>query len=159
MSEIYDIEVETLEGRKRTLKDHQGKVMLIVNVASKCGNTPQYEGLQALYEKLGERGLVVLGFPCNQFGSQEPGTAKEIRAFCDSKYHVTFPMYAKVDVNGRDAHVLYRYLTAAKKSDLGDKDVRWNFEKFLVDRSGKVVARFHDKTKPADLEAKIEKLL
>lgn len=159
MSDIYDIEVETLEGRKRTLKDHQGKVMLIVNVASKCGNTPQYEGLQALYEKLGERGLVVLGFPCNQFGSQEPGTAKEIRAFCDSKYHVTFPMYAKVDVNGRDAHVLYRYLTAAKKSDLGDKDVRWNFEKFLVDRTGKVVARFHDKTKPADLEAKIEKLL
>ena len=159
MSEIYDIDVETMDGRKRTLGDHRGKVMLIVNVASKCGYTPQYEGLEQLHRDLGERGLAVLGFPCNQFGAQEPGTAKEIRAFCDAKYGVTFPMYAKVEVNGRDAHVLYRYLCAAKKSDLGDKEIRWNFEKFLVDREGRVVARFDSKKTPADLRPAIEKLL
>ena len=159
MSEIYDIEVQTLDGKKRTLADHRGEVMLIVNVASKCGYTPQYEGLEALHRELGERGLAVLGFPCNQFGSQEPGTAQEIRAFCDAKYGVSFPMYAKLDVNGRDAHVLYRYLTAAKKNDLGEKDVRWNFEKFLVDRAGRVVKRFESRVTPAELRAEIERLL
>ncbi|MCB9594783.1 MAG: glutathione peroxidase [Sandaracinaceae bacterium] len=159
MSEIYDIDVETLDGRKRTLGDHRGKVMLIVNVASKCGFTPQYEGLEALHRELSEKGLAVLGFPCNQFGKQEPGTAQEIRSFCDTKYGVSFPMYAKLEVNGRDAHVLYRYLTAAKKSDLGDTEVRWNFEKFLVNREGKVVGRYDSRTTPGDLKAKIEALL
>lgn len=160
MSEsIHDIEVETLDGHKRKLADHRGKVMLIVNVASKCGFTPQYAGLEALHRELGERGLRVLGFPCNQFGKQEPGTADEIKTFCSSKYDVTFPMYAKIEVNGRDAHVLYRFLTAAKKNDLGGKDIEWNFEKFLVDREGKVVSRHDSRTTPEQLRPKIEALL
>ena len=159
MSEIHEIEVETLGGKKTTLEAHDGRVMLIVNVASKCGFTKQYEGLEALHRELGERGLSVLGFPCNQFGRQEPGTAKEIQDFCASEYGVSFPMYAKIDVNGRDAHVLYRYLTAAKKDDLGKAELSWNFEKFLVDREGRVVSRHGSKASPESLRAAIEELL
>jgi len=159
MSDLYDIDVQTLDGRNASIGDHAGEVMLIVNVASKCGFTPQYEGLEALHRELGEKGLAVLGFPCNQFGSQEPGSPKEIAEFCSTKYDVTFPMYAKVDVNGSDAHVLYRYLTASKKNDLGQKEIQWNFEKFLVDREGNVVARFDSRATPASIRPKIEALL
>jgi glutathione peroxidase len=156
---LYDIDVTTLAGRNEKLRAHEGKVMLIVNVASKCGFTPQYEGLEALYRDLKDRGFVVLGFPCNQFGKQEPGTAREIAQFCESSYGVTFPMYAKIDVNGRDAHVLYRTLGAMKKDDLGRPEIQWNFEKFLVDREGKVVGRFESKVTPEELRPRIEALL
>lgn len=156
---FFDFAVTGNDGEPDLLGPLRGRVVLAVNVASRCGYTPQYAGLERLHADLAGEGFTIVGFPCNQFGAQEPGTAKEIRAFCDAKYGVTFPMYAKVEVNGRDAHVLYRYLTAAKKSDLGDKEIRWNFEKFLVDREGRVVARFDSKKTPADLRPAIEKLL
>ncbi|MFK7992052.1 MAG: glutathione peroxidase [Sandaracinaceae bacterium] len=156
---IHDIAVETLAGQKTTLGEHAGKALLIVNVASRCGFTPQYEGLEGLHRELGPKGFAVLGFPCNQFGKQEPGNAQEIASFCTTKYSVTFPMYAKIEVNGRDAHVLYRTLTASKKDDLGRVDIQWNFEKFLVDAQGHVVKRFEPGATPASIRPHIEALL
>lgn len=159
MQTIYNFEVKTIEGQTTTLSSYKGKVMLIVNVASKCGYTPQYEGLQALYEKYKEAGLVVLGFPCNQFAGQEPGTEEEIQNFCRVNFGVTFPMFAKIDVNGDHTHPLYAYLKSQQSGILGTEAIKWNFTKFLVDRDGKVVARFGSSTKPKELEAKIEELL
>jgi glutathione peroxidase len=156
---IYDFSAETLDGKPAPLSDHQGKVVLIVNTASKCGFTPQYAGLEALWSKYKDRGLVVLGFPCNQFGSQEPGDAAEIANFCSLTYDVDFPMMRKIDVNGPAAHPLYAYLKKAKKGVLGTEGVKWNFTKFLVDRQGQVTARFAPTVKPEDLEGAIEALL
>lgn|SRR5690606_7879899 len=156
---IYDIEVETLDGRSTTLRDYEGKVMLVVNTASQCGFTPQYAGLEALHKKYAARGLVVLGFPCNQFGKQEPGDEAAIGAFCEKNYGVTFPMHAKIEVNGPGAHPLYRKLTREKKGLLGTERIKWNFTKFLVDRGGRVVGRFGPSTKPEKLERTIEELL
>lgn len=159
MSSMYDIEVETLTGEARTMGAYEGQVLLIVNTASKCGFTPQYEGLEKLHERFAERGFSVLGFPCNQFGHQEPGTADEIGAFCEKNYGVTFPMHAKIDVNGGHAHPLYQHLKKEQKGVLGTEAIKWNFTKFLVDREGNVVARYGSRTKPEELEGDIEKLL
>jgi glutathione peroxidase len=155
---LYDIEVETLSGDRTTMGAYRGKVLLIVNVASKCGFTPQYEGLQRLHDAYADRGFSVLGFPCNQFGRQEPGSQDEIAAFCEKNYGVTFPMHAKIDVNGDGAHPLYRLLRAEKGGILGDA-IKWNFTKFLVDSNGAVVARYGPQKAPADLSAAVEKLL
>jgi len=159
MTTIYDIPVTTIDGRTITLEPYRGKVLLIVNVAGKCGFTGQYEGLEKLYRDHAERGLVVLGFPCNQFLGQEPGTDAEIRQFCSTKFNVTFPMFAKIDVNGENAHPLYKHLKAAKPGFLGFTAIKWNFTKFLVDRSGTVAARYGTTSKPASLEKDIAKLL
>ena len=159
MQSIYDFKVKTIDGTQTTLAPYKGKVMLIVNVASKCGFTPQYDGLEALYKKYEARGFVVLGFPCNQFGHQEPGTEAEIHNFCRVNFGVTFPMFAKIDVNGDGADPLYKYLKSAKSGILGSKAIKWNFTKFLVDREGNVVERFAPSTEPAALEGAIEKLL
>jgi glutathione peroxidase len=156
---IYDIPVTTLEGTPTTLAEYRGKVLLVVNVASKCSFTPQYAGLEELYRKYKDRGLVVLGFPCNQFMWQEPGDGEAIKSFCTLKYDVTFPMFAKVDVNGSGTHPLYRHLKAAARGSLGTKSVKWNFAKFLVGRDGKVVRRYGTATKPEQLAGAIEKLL
>ena len=156
---IYDYSAATLSGQAAALSDYQGKVVLIVNTASKCGFTPQYEGLEALYRKYADKGLVVLGFPCNQFGSQEPGNADEIKNFCSLTYDVTFPMFAKIEVNGPKAHPLYEYLKHEKKGLLGSEGIKWNFTKFLVGRDGEVMERFAPTTKPEDLSGAIEKLL
>ena len=139
---VYDYSAKTLDGQDVSLADYRGKVLLIVNTASKCGFTPQFEGLEALYRKYRERGLVVLGFPCNQFGAQEPGDAMEIASFCSLTYEVDFPMMRKIDVNGPSAHPLYAYLKKAKPGLLGTQSVKWNFTKFLVDRNGVVTRRF-----------------
>jgi glutathione peroxidase len=152
---IFDFELHALDGSERTLNDYAGKVMLIVNVASRCGFTPQYAGLEALYRKHKDAGLVVLGFPCNQFGAQEPGTEAEIQSFCATNYGVSFPMFAKVEVNGANAHALYRHLKSAKPGLLGTEAIKWNFTKFLVDRRGEVVARYAPNDKPEDLEQDI----
>jgi glutathione peroxidase len=156
---IYDYSAETLDGQPAPLAAYKGKVVLIVNTASKCGFTPQYEGLGALYRRYADRGLVVLGFPCNQFGAQEPGNADEIKSFCSLTYDVTFPMFSKIDVNGPSAHPLYEYLKQEKKGILGSEGIKWNFTKFLIDRDGAVVERFAPTTKPADISSSIEKLL
>jgi len=156
---VYDFSAETLGGAPVPLADYKGQVLLIVNTASKCGFTPQYEGLEALYRRYREKGFAVLGFPCNQFGAQEPGSAEEIRSFCALTYDVSFPMFAKIDVNGPKAHPLYEYLKRAKKGLLGSEAVKWNFTKFLVDRTGNVVERFSPTTKPEDIAASIEPLL
>jgi glutathione peroxidase len=147
---IYDIPLKTIDGKDTTLKEHKGKVLLIVNVASKCGNTPQYAGLQSLYEKNKDKGLVVLGFPCNQFGAQEPGSNNDIKEFCTSKYAVTFPMYDKLDVKGAKQHPLYRELSGPSAPFPGD--VTWNFGKFLVGRDGKVLKRIDPRTKVENAE-------
>ena len=159
MTTIFDFSAKTLEGQDVSLADYRGQVLLIVNTASKCGFTPQYAGLETLYEKLHPKGLTVLGFPCNQFGQQEPGSESEIGAFCMKNYGVSFPMFAKVDVNGEAAHPLWRFLKAAKKGVLGTPAIKWNFTKFLIDRKVDVVARYAPLTKPETLEAPIEKLL
>ena len=159
MTSIYDFSAETLDGQPAPLSNHQGKVVLIVNTASKCGFTPQYAGLEALWTKYKDRGFVVLGFPCNQFGAQEPGDAAEIANFCSLTYDVDFPMMRKVDVNGPATHPLYAYLKKSKKGVLGTEGVKWNFTKFLVDRTGQVTARFAPTVKPEDLEGAIEALL
>jgi len=143
---IYDLPLKDIDGKDTSLKPYQGKVMLIVNVASKCGFTPQYTGLEALHQKYKDRGLVVLGFPCNQFGGQEPGTAAEIKQFCSSKYNVTFPMFDKIEVNGANRHPLYVML-AGKESPVAG-DIGWNFTKFLIGRDGKILNRFGSKVKP-----------
>jgi glutathione peroxidase len=156
---IYDFEAESLDGKPAPLSAYRDKVVLIVNTASKCGFTPQYAGLEALYRKYRDRGLVVLGFPCNQFGAQEPGDAAEIANFCSLTYDVDFPMMRKIDVNGPKAHPLYAYLKSAKKGLLGTEAIKWNFTKFLVDRRGEVVGRFAPNVEPKALESAIEALL
>ena len=156
---VYDYSARSLDGREVSLAEFKGKVLLIVNTASKCGFTPQYQGLQALYSCFADRGLVVLGFPCNQFGRQEPGGAEEIGAFCEKNYGVTFPMFDKIDVNGDNAHPLYTYLKAEAPGLLGSKAIKWNFTKFLVDRDGKVVRRYAPKDTPEKIAADIEVLL
>ena len=142
---IHEFKLKNIEGKEVDLSEYKGKVLLIVNVASKCGKTPQYEPLQAMYEKYGEKGLVIIGVPCNQFGGQEPGTEKDIQKFCTDKYKVTFPMMSKVDVNGEKEAPLYEFLKAHAESK---DDVKWNFEKFIVSKEGTVVGRFGTKTKP-----------
>ena len=159
MSSIYDFSARTLAGKDVALSDFRGQVLLVVNTASKCGFTPQYEGLEKLYEKFSGDGFAVLGFPCNQFGHQEPGDESEIGAFCQKNYGVKFPMFAKIDVNGDDAHPLYKYLKHEKPGLLGSEAIKWNFTKFLVDRRGEVVARYSPLTKPDGLEAPVTKLL
>jgi glutathione peroxidase len=159
MSSIYDFTVETASGEVKSLAEYRGQVMLIVNTASKCGFTPQYKGLEALYRKYAAQGFVVLGFPCNQFGSQEPGDITEIQMFCSLTYDVTFPLFAKIDVNGSDASPLFQHLKAAAKGVLGSEAIKWNFTKFLVDRHGAVTARYAPATTPESLEKDIESAL
>ena len=156
-----DFRVQNIDGETEDLEDYEGKVVLIVNVASRCGYTPQYEGLQAIYDKYKEKGFVVLGFPCNQFGAQESGSDADIKEFCSTKFDVTFPMFSKVEVNGDDATDLYKYLTKKGAEPVGDGAVSWNFEKFLIDREGNLVGRYKSGVKPEseELTAAIEKLL
>ena len=158
MASIYDFSVDDIHGKKVSLDKYRDKVMLIVNTASQCGFTPQYKGLEALYEKFHGKGLEVLGFPCNQFGAQEPGGEEEIESFCEVNYGVTFPLFAKIDVNGSHAHPLYEYLKREKSGLLGSS-IKWNFTKFVVDRSGKVVSRHAPTVTPEGLKREIEALL
>jgi glutathione peroxidase len=159
MASVYDFSAKTIDGKTRRLADYRGKVLLIVNTASKCGFTPQYKGLEALHKQFGKNGFAVLGFPSNQFGAQEPGPESEIAEFCELNYGVTFPLFAKIDVNGDDAHPLYKYLTRAKPGLLGSESIKWNFTKFLVDRDGNVIKRYGPTTEPKEVAADIEKLL
>lgn len=159
MTSLYDFSAPLLGGVEQPLSAYHDKVVMVVNVASKCGFTPQYAGLEKLYEDYQERGLVILGFPCNQFGDQEPGTESEIAAFCDLNYNVTFPLFAKSDVNGRDALPVYKWLKRKAPGLLGLQAVKWNFTKFVVDRSGSNVQRFASTVEPAELVTPIEKLL
>jgi glutathione peroxidase len=159
MTDIYDFEAKTIDGQTQKLDAYKDKVMLVVNVASKCGFTPQYEGLEELYRKFKDKGLVILGFPCNQFGRQEPGDENEIKNFCSLKYDVSFPMFAKIDVNGDAAHPLYKYLKKEEKGILGTESVKWNFTKFLVDKTGKVVKRYAPTDNPAAIEKDLAALL
>ncbi|MEK4742189.1 MULTISPECIES: glutathione peroxidase [unclassified Bacillus (in: firmicutes)] len=156
---VYDFSAKTITGEEKSLKDYAGKALLIVNVASKCGFTPQYKGLQEVYDKYKDEGLEILGFPCNQFGGQEPGTEADITSFCELNYGVNFPMFAKIDVKGDKAHPLYTYMTEQAPGLLGMKAVKWNFTKFLIGKDGKIVGRFAPQTKPVDLEVEIEKVL
>jgi glutathione peroxidase len=158
MSGVYDFTARSLGGEDVPLQRFEGQVLLIVNTASACGFTPQYQGLEALHRELAPRGFAVLGFPCNQFGGQEPGDAKEIAAFCSSHYQVSFPMFDKIDVNGANAHPLYRYLKGEKSGLLGSA-IKWNFTKFLADRAGRVVARHAPTARPEGLRQEIEALL
>jgi glutathione peroxidase len=159
MSTVYDFTASLLDGSNKSLADFSGKVLLVVNTASKCGFTPQYEGLEELYRKYQSQGFVVLGFPCNQFGGQEPGDAAEIARFCSLTYDVTFPMFSKIDVNGAGAHSLYRFLKGEAKGVLGTEAIKWNFTKFLVDREGRVTGRFAPSVAPDQLAKEIDKLL
>jgi len=158
MTSVYDFTATTIDGEEQSLSDYEGKVLLIVNVASKCGFTPQYAGLEELYRKHADNGLVVLGFPCDQFGHQEPGDEAEIREFCSLSYDVTFPMFAKIEVNGDGAHPLYAWLKEEQRGLLGGR-IKWNFTKFLVDRSGQPVNRYAPNTTPEDLGGDVEELL
>lgn len=158
-TQLYDFNLTLNNGQEIKLEQYRGKVMLIVNTASKCGFTPQYEGLQNIYRKYKEQGLLVLGFPCDQFGHQEPGTDSEIEQFCSLKFNVDFPMFKKIEVNGSHASPLYQYLKDQAPGLLGSKGIKWNFTKFLVDKSGKVVKRYAPTTKPEDISADIEALL
>ena len=159
MQNIFEIEVKTIDGKLITLESYEGKVLLIVNVASKCGFTSQYDGLEELYKKYGEQGFVILGFPCNQFGGQEPGSEEEIISFCRLNHGVTFPMFAKIEVNGDDAHPLYVHLKKPRPGLLGSGSIKWNFTKFLVDRDGTVTQRFAPSKKISDMESDIRALL
>ena len=159
MTDVRDIEIETIDGNKTTLRELGGSTYLIVNVASACGFTRQYEGMQALYEANQSEGLVVVGFPCNQFGAQEPGSNEEVFAFAVDKYQANFPMFSKIDVNGSGACELYQWLKAAKADEEGGSDIPWNFAKFLIDKSGQVVARFSPQTSPEELDDAIKALL
>jgi glutathione peroxidase len=150
---IYEVEAKTIDGSVKSLADYRGKVMLVVNVASQCGYTPQYAGLEGLYRKYKDQGLVVLGFPCNQFGRQEPASETEIKAFCTSSYDVTFPMFSKVDVNGPATHPLYTLLKSERAGVLGTEAIKWNFTKFLVDRNGAVIRRYG----PGDTPERVER--
>ncbi|GAA5010730.1 glutathione peroxidase [Acinetobacter puyangensis] len=158
MTSIYQFEAERLEGGEQSLQDYKDKVILIVNTASKCGFTPQFTGLEKLYTKYQDQGFVILGFPCNQFGGQDPGSNEEIGEFCQRNYGVSFPMFAKVDVKGPEAHPIFRYLTSETRGFI-NKNIKWNFTKFLVDKTGKVVGRYAPTTKPESLEEDIEKAL
>jgi len=155
----YTTPVETIRGQAADLTAYEGKVLLIVNTASKCGMTPQFEGLEALQQDLGGRGLQVLGFPCNQFGGQEPGSSDEIQEFCQLNYGVTFPMHSKIDVNGSLAHPLFTELKSAAPGLLGSKTIKWNFTKFLVDRDGTILRRYGPKTTPKEIAPDLEKIL
>jgi glutathione peroxidase len=159
MSSVYDMQARTIDGDERSLMSYQGKTLLVVNVASKCGFTPQYTGLEALYRKYRDKGLVVLGFPCDQFGHQEPGNEQEIRNFCSLKYDVSFPLFAKIEVNGANAAPLYRYLKNQAKGLFGTEAVKWNFTKFLVDKSGNVIKRYAPTDTPESIEQDIAAIL
>lgn len=159
MSSVYDFAADRLGGGEESLGDYRGKVLLIVNTASKCGFTPQYEGLEKLYADYHARGFDILGFPCDQFGHQEPGGAEEIGAFCQKNYGVTFPMFDKIEVNGAGAHPLYRHLKEVAPGILGTEGIKWNFTKFLINRDGEVVKRYAPKDAPASLSKDIEALL
>ncbi|MDX1597085.1 MAG: glutathione peroxidase [Marinobacter sp.] len=156
---IYDFKVRDIKGNEHDMAEYKGKVLLIVNTASKCGFTPQFEGLQGLHSELGDKGLAVLGFPCNQFMNQDPADEDTISQFCSLNYGVDFPMFAKVDVNGTEAHPLYRFLKKEATGVMGSEKVKWNFTKFLVNREGKVIRRYPPTTKPEAIRADIEKLL
>lgn len=156
---VHDFTVKDIDGNEVSLSKFKGKVLLIVNVASECGYTKQYSGLQSLYKTYKDKGLVVLGFPCNQFGGQEPGTEEQIKSFCESNFGVEFPMFAKIDVNGDNAHPLYVYMKSEAKGTLGTQAIKWNFAKFLVDKNGKVVDRIGTQTTPESMTSQIEKLL
>src|SRR5690554_4471925 len=156
---IYDFSVRDIKGNEASMADYKGKVLLIVNTASKCGFTPQFEGLQALHEELGDRGFEVLGFPCNQFMNQDPANEDAISQFCSLNYGVSFPMFAKIDVNGDGAHPLFQFLKSEAKGLMGSEKVKWNFTKFLVNRDGQVIRRYAPTAKPADIRSDIEKLL
>jgi glutathione peroxidase len=159
VSDLYEIPVTTLDGTDETLAKYRGKVLLIVNVASQCGFTPQYEGLEKLHRELGAKGLAVLGFPCNQFGAQEPGDAEEIKKFCALKYDVSFPMFAKIDVNGENTHPLYALLKREKRGLLGTEAVKWNFTKFLVGKDGTVLERYAPNDTPEKIRGDLLALL
>ena len=156
---IYDIEVTTIDGNKKKMDAYRGKTLLVVNVASKCGFTPQYAGLQRLYDDYKDKGLVVLGFPCDQFGHQEPGSESEIQNFCSTNYSVTFPMFAKINVNGADTHPLYSYLKSEKKGVLGSESIKWNFTKFLVNSNGEVVKRYASRDTPESISNDLKSIL
>ena len=155
-SAIYEFNAERLQGKAQSLADYAGQVMLIVNTASQCGFTPQFAGLEALYARYRAAGLVILGFPCNQFGAQDPGTADEIAAFCQKNYGVSFPMFAKIEVNGEHAHPLYQYLKKSARGLLGSEGIKWNFTKFLVNRAGEVIERYAPATSPEAIAKDIE---
>lgn len=159
MTSIYDFTATTIDGTPQPLADYRGKTLLVVNVASKCGFTPQYAGLEALYRKLNPRGVEVLGFPCDQFGHQEPGTESEIKSFCSLSYDVTFPLFAKIEVNGPNAHPLYRWLKSQQTGLLGTEAIKWNFTKFLIDRDGQAVRRYAPADKPDRIATDIEQLI
>lgn len=159
MTSVYDFTMDRLNGKPQPLEDYKGKVLLVVNTASKCGFTPQFEGLEALYKDLKEKGLEILGFPCNQFGKQDPGSDDEIGEFCQINYGVSFPMFSKIEVNGDGAAPLYKHLKAVKPGMLGTKGIKWNFTKFLIDQDGNVVKRFAPADKPSAIRKEIEKLL
>ncbi|HZP12131.1 MAG TPA: glutathione peroxidase [Nevskiaceae bacterium] len=156
---VYEFAAKTIDGGEQKLDAYKGKVMLVVNVASKCGFTPQYKGLEALYRKYKDKGLVILGFPCDQFGHQEPGDENEIKNFCSLNYDVSFPLYAKIDVNGANAHPLYKFLKSEAPGMLGSEGIKWNFTKFLVDKSGKVVKRYGSVDTPEKIDKDIAELL
>ncbi len=159
MTQLSEFQVKTIDGVEQTLEEFAGKTLLVVNVASKCGFTPQYRGLEEVYRRNKARGLVVLGFPCDQFGHQEPGDEAEIASFCTTKYDVTFPMFAKVAVNGKGAHPLFVHLKQAATGVLGTEAIKWNFTKFLVDKTGKVVKRYSPNDTPESIEEEIRQLL
>ena len=159
MKTIYDFNATNIRGEEVSMSDFTGKVLLIVNTASKCGFTPQFEGLENLYNQLNGSGLEILGFPCNQFGSQDPGEESEIEEFCQLNYGVSFPMFGKIDVNGGDAHPLYQFLKKEAKGVLGSQSIKWNFTKFLVNRDGQVIQRYASTDKPESIKKDIEKLL
>lgn len=159
MTSIYDFDVNTISGKQVPLENYKGNVLLIVNTASKCGFTPQFTGLEALYSELHDEGLVILGFPCNQFLKQDPGSDSEINEFCSLNYGVTFPMFSKIEVNGDNTHPLYKYLKSEAKGLLGSEKIKWNFTKFLVNREGEVVKRYAPNTEPKDIAADIKALL
>jgi glutathione peroxidase len=159
MTSLYDFPVKTIDGQSQTLDAYRGRVLLIVNVASKCGYTPQYTGLEALYRRHKDAGLTVLGFPCDQFGHQEPGDEAEIQSFCSLRYDVSFPLFAKIEVNGGGAHPLYQHLKAEKKGLLGTEAIKWNFTKFLVDRNGDVLKRYAPQDTPESIEKNLKPLL
>jgi glutathione peroxidase len=158
-STVYDFSATSIEGQPVEMSTYRDKVLLIVNTASQCGFTSQYQGLQSLHDKYASRGLAVLGFPCNQFGQQEPGSATEIQSFCEKRFGVSFPLFEKIDVNGANAHPLYQYLEKAAPGIFGTEGIKWNFTKFLVDGSGKVINRYGSTTEPKDIERDIEALL
>lgn len=156
---VYDFTARSVEGQDRSLADYKGKVLLVVNVASECGFTPQYEGLEALHRKFKDRGFAVLGFPCNQFGGQEPGSEDQIKGFCETRFGVTFPLFAKIEVNGAGTHPLYEFLKSAEPGLLGTEAIKWNFTKFLVGKDGNVLKRYAPPTKPEAIARDIETAL